>query len=116
MNNPVRVGHSVNLLPLGEVAKVFRTSEKGMRTTLKRLDVPVGEDYGGLGPVVSQAALEAAIFQDLFTRQRGHVLPLEATQVYQGLASADFCVLGRAALMKRLRRFALELASVRRKK
>lgn len=117
MTGPIRVGHSVNLIPLGEVAKVFRTSEKGLRSLLKRIDVPVGEDYGGLGPVVSQAAFEAAVFRDLFVRPGGgHVLPLEATQTYQGLAAADFCVLGRAALMKRLRRFALELSGLRKKK
>ena len=112
MTSPVRVGHSVNLLPLGEVAKVLRTSEGKTRTLLKRLEVPVGEDYGELGPVVSQAALEAAIFQDLFARQRGHKPPIAVARTFQGLAACDFCVLDRTALMKRLRRFALELTKL----
>lgn len=117
MTGPIRVGHSVNLIPLGEVAKVLRTSEGKTRALLKRLGVPVGEDYGEVGPVVSQAAFEAAVFRDLFVRpENGHVLPLEAARVYQGLAACDFCVLDRAALMKRLRRFALELSSLRKKK
>jgi len=117
VTGPIRVGHSVNLIPLGEVAKVLRTSEGKTRALLKRLGVPVGEDYGKVGPVVSQAAFEAAVFRDLFVRPgKGHVLPLEASRVYQGLAAADYCILDRAALMKRLRRFALELSRLRKKK
>lgn len=113
MTGPVRVGHSVSLLPLGEVSKVFRTSERKTRTLLKRLGVPVGEDYGELGPVISQAALEAGIFQDLFVRQKGTTLTSSAARVYQSLAACDYCVLDRTALIRRLRKFALELTNLR---
>ena len=116
MTGPIRVGHSVNLLPLGEVSKVFRTSDRRTRTLLARLGVPVGEDYGELGPVVSQAALEAAIFQDLFVRRRGKTVPSSVVRVHQMLVACDFCVLDRTALLRRLRKFALELTNLRRKK
>lgn len=111
MTGPISLGHSVKLIRVSELAEhIFKCSERTVRRLLRRLGVPIVRDYGSFGAVVSQAALEAAIFHDtLFRAEDGSQLPRAAARIYQQLAACDFCVLDRAALQRRLRHFAASL-------
>ena len=75
---------------------------------LRRLRVPVTVDYGP-EVMVNLAALEAAIFRDLWIEGD---TDLGMIRLYQLQAAIDYGVLDRAALQKKLRQFTAEIYKI----
>lgn len=96
MNGPLHIGHSVQLLAVGELAKALGLDWEDTLKLLSRLRVPVSSAYGDES-VVNLPTFEAAVFKDLAPE-----MPPDIVRMYQAVAALDHVVLTKVQLRKRL--------------